>query len=210
MKKITVLLADHHPIMRRGLRVELEQDQRLAIVAEARSVAEAVEKAVRLRPQVAIVDMQLPNKSGVEACRQIIKRRPGTAVLILSAFNWDACLAKAWEAGAAGFVVKEVKPKELIQAIRQAAQGDRVYTREQLRRIQSWQEVVGHQIKALTEREWEVLRLVVAGRRNREIAATLLLSENTIKKHISVLLQKLGSGSRQRLIAFTVQHHLEV
>ncbi len=208
--KITVLLADHHPIMRRGLRVELEQDPRLAVVGEARSVREAVEKAVWLRPQVAIIDMQLPDQSGVEACRQIVKRCPGTAVLILSAFNWDACLAKAWEAGAAGFVVKEVDPNELIQAIRQASQGDRVYTPDQLRRIQSWQEVVGHQLEELTEREWEVLRLVVAGRRNREIADTLVLSENTVKKHVGVLLQKLGGGSRQGLIAFTVQHHLEV
>jgi DNA-binding NarL/FixJ family response regulator len=210
MKKITVLLADHHPIMRRGLRVELEQDAQLAVIAEARSVTEAVEKAVWLRPRVAIIDMQLPDKSGVEACRQMVKRCPGTAVLILSAFNWDACLAKAWEAGAAGFVVKEVDPNELIRAIRQAAQGERVYTREQWRRIHLWQEVVGHQLEALTEREWEVLRLVVAGQRNREIADTLVLSENTVKKYIAMLLQKLGRGSRQGLIAFTVQHHLEV
>lgn len=210
MTKITVLLADHHPIMRRGLRVELEQNESLAVIAEACSVTEAVEKVLKLQPQVAIVDMQLPDKSGIEACRQIVRHRAGTAVLILGAFNWDACLAKAWEAGAAGFIVKEVNPNELIQLIRQAAQGNQVYTREQLRRIQSWQELVGHQLRALTEREWQVLRLVVAGRRNREIANALLLSENTVKKHIGMLLQKLGGGSRQGLIAFTVQHHLEV
>ncbi len=208
--KITVLLADHHPIMRRGLKVELEQDSRLAVVAEARSVREAVEKTVWTRPQVAIIDMQLPDKGGIETCRQIVTHCPGTAVLILTAFNWDICLSKAWAAGAAGFIGKEVDPNELVEATRQVAQGQRVYTVEQMRRIQSWEEAVGKQVDALTPREWDVLRLVVAGRRNREIADTLVMSENTVKKYIGTLLQKLGGGSRHALIAYAMQYHLEL
>ncbi len=209
MEKITLLLVDDHPVVRRGLGAELEQDARLAVVGEAGSVAEAVAEAEHKQPQVAVIDVQLPDGTGIEACRHIRARCLETRVLIFTAFDWDVYLAQAWTAGAAGFVVKGVDLDGVVEAIWQAACGNRLYTSEQLQRIQAWQEAAGAQLAALTVREWEVMQLLMTGKSNRDIAEALVLSQNTVEKHIGSLLRKLGVCSRQALVAFALQYHLE-
>ncbi len=210
MEKITLLLVDDHPVVRRGLGAELGQDARLAIVGEAGSVSGAVAKAEQVHPQVAVIDVQLPDGTGMEACREIRERCLETRALIFTSFDWDVYLAHAWAAGAAGFVVKGVDLDGLVEAVCQAACGNRLYTSEQLQRIQAWQEAAGAQLAALTAREWEVFQLLLAGKSNREIAEALVLSQNTVEKHIGNLLKKLGVCSRQALVALALQYHLQL
>ena len=210
MDKITLLLVDDHAMVRRGLRLELAQAGDFEVVAEAGSVEEAVEQASQHHPQVAVIDIQLGGDSGIEACRHIAACCPATAVLMLTAFDWDVYLAQAWAAGAAGFVVKAADFEELVRAIRQAAAGWRLWTAEQVRRIRAWNEAVGEKLKTLTAREWEVLRLLAKGMGNKQIARTLKISENTVEKHVGAVLGKLGVASRQDLEALARQHRLEV
>lgn len=204
MEKITLLLADDHPVVRRGLVLELEQAGDLTVVAEAGSVCKAVEKCKEARPQIAVIDVQLPDGSGIEACRQIIECCPKTAVLILTSFDWDVYLAGAQAAGAAGFVVKTADMGALVQAIREVAQGKRLWTAEQRQRIQVWQEMVGKRLAQLTPREREVLLLLTAGKSNRQIAEELGVSENTVETHVQHVLNKLELDSRQGAIVFVM------
>lgn len=205
MDPIALLLVDDHTIVRSGLRFQLEQTEDLTVVAEAGSMDEAIVKAQQHRWQVAIVDAQLPDASGIETCRRLLAQRTGAAGLILSTFDWDVYLAQAWAAGAAGVVLKSDAPEELVRAVRQAARGERLFSAAQLQRVQAWQREVETRLQTLTRRELEVMRLVVAGYTNPEIAQALAISLKTVEQHVSKVLSKLEVSSRRDIVAWAIR-----
>ncbi|MCL4488536.1 MAG: response regulator transcription factor, partial [Chloroflexi bacterium] len=174
------------------------------------TIRETLDHVTRERPTVAVVGVLLSDGSGAEVCRGIDRARAQTAVLMLTAFDWDVYLAEAWSAGAVGFIPMRVDLRGLVEAIRGAAAGARLYAPEQMRRIQDWHVAVGTRLAALTPREREVLTLVSAGKSNREIAELCVLTQNTVEKHVSAVLRKLGVCSRQSLVVFVMDHHLQV
>jgi two-component system response regulator DevR len=206
---IHILLADDHPLVRAGVRVELETNADLRVVAEAGTADEAVQRASADNPAVAVLDVQLGVESGIHACRQIREAQPQCAVVMLTAFDWDVYLAQAWHAGAAAFVIKSDDINVLIAIIRQVHAGRRAFTPEQLHRIATWQREVAAPLATLTARERAVLRLVVAGKSNRAIAEALVISQSTVEKHVSALLRKLGLRSARELLAFVIAHRLQ-
>lgn len=212
---ITVLVADDHPVVRYGLRHLFEQAGDLTVVAEAGSAHQVIEQARQHCPRVIMVDAELPDRSGIEACEEILAGCPNTAVLILSPFDWDVYLARAWEANAAGFIVKTAETDELLQAVRQAANGDRLFSVEQLQRIWAWRREVTRRLERLTPREQEVLELLALGYTNPEIAEAFVISEKTVETHVSHILGKLEMSSRRKVMAWLrrtralVPYHLD-
>ncbi|MBE7471902.1 MAG: DNA-binding response regulator [Anaerolineae bacterium] len=197
---VNVLLADDHPAVRYGLRRGFEWASDITIVAEASSTRQAIEQAQQIRPQVAIVDVQFPDSSGIEVCQQIVKHCPETAVLILTAFDWDVYLVRAWTAGAAGFILKTVELDKLIETVRQVAKGKRLFTPDQLQHIWAWRREITQRLQRLTLREQEVLRLLAGGYTNPEIAKELVVTLKTVETHVSRILAKLELPSRREVI----------
>ncbi|HZS94431.1 MAG TPA: response regulator transcription factor, partial [Chloroflexota bacterium] len=203
MGPITLLVADNHRLMRRVLCRDLERMSDLSIIGEAGSTAEAVAKARQLGPRVAIVEAQLPEAGGADACRQIVAESAATAVVVLSAVDCDIKLARAWAAGAVGFITTEAEPAELVRAIRRAADGGSLFTTAQRQRVRAWRQQVEARLRTLTQREREVLDLLVTGATNAELANDLCISIKTVEFHVSQLLAKLDVSSRRDIIAWS-------
>ena len=199
---LPVLLADPHVLVRTGLRRLLEEAGEVQVVAEAGSVKEVLEQVQALRPRVSIRAVTLTDGSGIEACQQIVADCPYSSVLMLSAFAWDVYLARAWRAGAAGFLIKTTEPKLFLEAVRAVARGERLFSHEQLRHIWAWQQAVTQRLERLTPREAEVAALVVSGYTNPELAEALTIAEKTVETHVSNVLGKLEMRSRRELIAW--------
>ncbi|MCW5853052.1 MAG: response regulator transcription factor [Anaerolineae bacterium] len=199
---VRVLLADDHPIVRSGLRHELDQAGDLLVVAEMSRVCAILDRVRQEGPDVAVLGVEFPDGNGIEACRQIKASCPQTAVLIFTAFDQDTYLAQAWAAGAAGYLVKGVDLDVVIEAIRRVARGEQTYTPEQLRRIRAWQERVEKPLQSLTARETEVLKLMADALTNTEIAERLHVSLKTVETHVQQVRRKLGLESRRDAIAW--------
>jgi DNA-binding NarL/FixJ family response regulator len=179
----------------------------LTVVAEACSAQQAVETTKQHCPGVVISDVELLDSSGIEACREIKACCRDTAVVLLSTYDWDVYLARAWAAGANGFVVKTARSNELVQVIQQTATGERLFTIDQLQRIRAWQDEVEARVKTLTSREREVFRLMVAGCTNSQIARELVIALKTVETHVHRVLAKLGFTSRREVIAWAKHIH---
>jgi two-component system, NarL family, response regulator DevR len=205
---INILLVDDHTVIRESLRLLLEQVDDFTVVAEAGLVSQAVKQAVRFSPQIVLMDMQLPDGDGTEACQQIVSCIPEVAVIILTAFDRDVYLEQAWSSGAVGFLEKTVDSHALVKAIRSAANGQYIFDGSQMCRIRAWQRTVKAKLEVITPREQEVLRYILEGKTNHQIAYALTLSENTVEKHVGALLGKVGVPSRQALITFVRDHRL--
>ena len=199
---VRVLLADDHPIVRSGLRHELDQAGDLLVVAEVSRVCAILDRVRQEAPDVAVLGVEFPDGNGIEACRQIKASCPQTAVLIFTAFDQDTYLAQAWAAGASGYLVKGVDLDVVIEAIRRVARGEQTYTPEQLRRIREWQERVEKPLQSLTARETEVLKLMADALTNAEIAERLYISPKTVETHVQQVRRKLGLESRRDAIAW--------
>ena len=199
---VRVLLADDHPIVRSGLRHELDQAGDLLVVAEMSRVCAILDRVRQEGPDVAVLGVEFPDGNGIEACRQIKASCPQTAVLIFTAFDQDTYLAQAWAAGASGYLVKGVDLDVVIEAIRRVARGEQTYTPEQLRRIREWQERVEKPLQSLTARETEVLKLMADALTNAEIAERLYISPKTVETHVQQVRRKLGLESRRDAIAW--------
>ncbi|MBI5563270.1 MAG: response regulator transcription factor [Chloroflexi bacterium] len=213
MSQIRLLIVDDHEVVRLGLRTLLDDEADLLVVAEAGTADEALHEVERYRPQVAIVDINLPGRSGLEACREIRRRFPDTRVVILTSYADDNFIAQALRAGAAGYVLKQVGGDELIRAVRVAARGEtaldphtaaRVVARLNELEIKADEDVVQH----LSARERDVLRLAAAGKTNKAIGAALGLSDITVRNYLSTILEKLSLSNRVELAAFAMKHHL--
>jgi DNA-binding NarL/FixJ family response regulator len=204
---IRILIADDHPIVRDGLSAVLETQADFAIVGEAASGAQAVEQAAALRPDVILLDLALPELDGVAALRAIRAADPTMKAIIFTAFDTDERILGAVQAGAQGYLLKGVPREELFQAIRVVHNGGSLLQPVVAARL--LRQVSGAGLadlpEALTERELEVLQLLAKGRQNKEIANELVISERTVKFHVSAILAKLGVGNRTEAVSRAAQ-----
>ena len=202
--RITVLLVDDHALVRRGFRRMLDDDETLEVVGEASNGAEAVQLAEKLQPQVIVMDCALPEMTGLEATRKILKLRPETAILMLSMHSEDTLVRQALEAGARGYVLKNAMNLDLANAIKGVAAGKSVID-PQVTRAES---LKGERDAALTSRELEVLQHIVAGKSNKEIASALALSVNTISVHRANIMDRLGIHKTAELVVYAIRNGL--
>jgi NarL family two-component system response regulator LiaR len=205
---IAVLIADDHPFVRHGLRTFLETLEDVEVVGEAGNGAEAVEQAARLVPDVVLMDLVMPELDGVEATRRIRTESPSTKVIVLTSFDADDQVFPAIKAGAAGYLLKDVRPAELADAVRKASRGEALLAPSVAAKLM--QEVAGDRSPAagLTERELEVLRLIARGLSNKMIARELVVSEKTVKTHVSNILAKLHLTDRTQAALYAVREGL--
>jgi DNA-binding NarL/FixJ family response regulator len=202
--KISVLLVDDHALVRRGFRRILDDDETLEVVGEASTGAEAVQLAEKLRPQVIVMDCQLPELTGVAATRIILRSHPETAILMLSMHSEDTLVRQALDAGARGYVLKNANDLDLAGAIKKVAAGKSVID-PQLERTQI---LKGERDTALTARELEVLQHIVAGKSNKEIASELDLSVNTVSVHRANIMDRLGIHKTAELVVYAIRNGL--
>jgi len=202
--KISVLLVDDHSLVRRGFRRMLEDEADIAVLGEASDGLEAVKLALELRPDVVVMDCALPGMSGLEATRRILEGRPQSRVLMLSMHPEETLVRQALEAGASGYILKNAIDLELGASIRRVAAGKTVLD-PQLKRPAS---LKGERGAALTPRELEILRLIVDGKSNKEIAAVLHLSANTVAVHRANIMDALGIHKTAELVVYALRNGL--
>jgi len=201
---IRVLLADDHPLVRRGFRRMLEDDPSIEVVGEAGDGDEAVRLAAELQPQVVVMDCAMPRSSGLAATRQILAASPHIAILMLSMHAEGTLVRQALDAGARGFILKSALDLDLAAAVRNVAAGQQVLDPH----LAEGDTLKGEQRDALSPRELEVLQLICRGRSNREIAAELSLSVNTIAVHRANIMNALGIHKAAELVVYAIQHGL--
>jgi DNA-binding NarL/FixJ family response regulator len=215
-RAVSVLLTDDQPLLRRGFRMILEAEGDITVVAEAGSGEEAVTLAGRHAPDVVLMDIRMPGTDGIEATRRITAADAQVRVLVLTTFDLDEYAFGALRAGASGFLLKDVRPAELVAAIRTVAAGDAVISPRVTRRLlEEYAQVLPlsnrqraerfPQLAALTEREREVLIAVAQGLSNAEIAVALYVSEATVKSHVGRILAKLGLRDRVQVVVLAYE-----
>jgi DNA-binding NarL/FixJ family response regulator len=202
--KISVLLVDDHSLVRRGFRRILEDARDITVVGEASDGAEAVSLAEQLRPQLIVMDCALPGMSGLDATRRILHKLPQTAILILSMHSEETWVHQALDAGARGYILKSAVDMELVTAIRRVVAGEIVLD-PQLTRTTA---LKGERNSGLTVRELEVLKLIVAGKSNKEIATDLDLSANTVAVHRANIMDTLGIHKTAELVVYAIRSGL--
>jgi len=209
---IRILIVDDHAVVREGLRAFLELQEGLEVVGEAADGLEAIAQAQRLAPDVILMDLVMPRRDGVSAMQELRERAPRSRVIVLTSFLDDERLLPAIQAGAAGYLLKDVEPSELARAIRAAHAGEAVIAPSAAARLvraiadgpgRAWREP-----EQLTRREREVLALIAAGRSNKRIAFELGISEKTVKTHVGHLFDKLGVTDRTQAAMLAVRHGL--
>lgn len=209
---VRVFLLDDHDVVRQGVRALLEAQPDLEVVGEAESCAQALARIPALRPQVAVLDVRLPDGDGIGVCRELRSRMPELACLMLTSFDDDDALLDAVMAGAAGYVLKQIKGNDLVTAVRTVASGQSTLDPATTHRLM---EGLRHQdddraddaLGQLTERERQILVLISKARTNRQIGEELFLAEKTVKNHVSRILTKLGV--ERRLQAAMIASHAD-
>ena len=218
-KKIGVLLIDDHAVVRQGLRMFIEMQSDMLVLGEGSNGLEAVDLSTRLNPDVILLDLLMPGMDGVEATRRIMESNPHSRVLILTSFGEDDHVFPAIRAGAQGYLLKDIQPQDLVKAIRETYQGKAQLHPDVARRLMlavsgevpqksTKPSALPAELRELTEREREVLELIARGLTNREIAEKMVISEKTVKTHVSNLLDKLGLEDRTRAAIWALKHGL--
>jgi DNA-binding NarL/FixJ family response regulator len=212
--KLRIVLVDDHEVVRLGLRTLLERQPDLMVVGEAETANEAIRAVESLAPDVVVLDIRLPGRSGVEACAEIKRRRPETKIVVLTSYAEDEVLLDAIAAGAEGYVLKQVGSDDLVQALRRVGRGEKLLdprlTKQVFAKLREMRERERAEAFAdLSERELRVLALVAEGKTNREIGKALYLSEKTVRNYVSDILAKLGHASRAQAAAYAARHRIE-
>ena len=208
---LRVMLVDDHEIVRDGIKGMLDTQDDIVVTAQAGSVQEAIDEAARTRPDVVVMDVRLADGSGIEATRQIRADHPETKVLMLTSFADDEALFSSIMAGASGYVLKQVKPGELLRAIRAVGAGDSLLdpgvTTAVLDRLRKGKHLMkDEKLARLSPQEERILTLVADGRTNREIGDELHLAEKTVKNYVSSILSKLEVARRAEAAAYLARH----
>jgi DNA-binding NarL/FixJ family response regulator len=202
--KITVLLADDHALVRRGFRRMLEDDADISVVGEAGDGQETVRLACELQPRVVVMDCAMPELSGIEATRQILQKHPQTAILMLSMHSEETLVSQALEAGAHGYVLKNAMDLDLVSAVKSIAAGMTVLDPQ----VSRPDTLKGERGGGLTPRELEILKHIVAGKSNKEIAVDLSLSVNTVAVHRANIMDTLGIHKTAELVVYAIRNGL--
>lgn len=213
-QNVKVILVDDHEVVRLGLRTLLEDLIWVNVVAEAGTAVDALRATQQHQPDVVVMDIRMPGESGIEACRQITDQFPNVGVIMLTSYTDDDLIFKALQAGASGYVLKQVGNKPLIDALDAVRQGqallDPSVTQQVIDRVrQGEQDRQTVAFRDLSEREMEVLAEVAQGKSNGEIAEVLGLSEKTVRNHVSSILSKLALNNRIEAATFAVRHDIE-
>jgi NarL family two-component system response regulator LiaR len=211
-ERISILIVDDHSVVRQGVRAFLEAQPDLAIVGEAESGEQSVLLAKELIPDVVLMDLSLPGIDGVEATRQIKRVSPRSQVIVLTSYYEDEHVFPALRAGAISYTLKDIRPLELVEIVRKASQGESVLhprvAARLIHEVRQAKRTVPPAFAELTERELEVLRLIAEGQSNAAIAEGLVLSEKTVKGHVSNILSKLHMEDRTQAAVFAWQEGL--
>jgi DNA-binding NarL/FixJ family response regulator len=211
--KTRILLADDHALVRRGVRLILEREPDLEVVAEAGDGAEAIEKALATDVDLAVLDVAMPRMTGLQAARELSRRKPDLRILILSMYDNEQYLFEALKAGASGYVLKSVADQDLVEACRAAMRGEpflypaavTALIRDYLDRARDGTDAAS---AVLTEREQEILELIAEGHSSKEIAGMLFISVKTVERHRANMLQKLGMRDRLELTRYAIRSGL--
>jgi len=207
MSQTSILIVDDHEVVREGLRALLNRREAFRVVGEAGTVAQAVEEAAKLKPDVIVMDVRLPDGSGIEACREIRQVRPETKVIMLTSYADEDAVFASILAGAAGYLLKQTRGNALADAITSVMRGesllDPAVTQKVLERVRSaGQRSADDPLSALTEQEHRILLLIAEGKTNKEIADEVYLSDKTVKNYVSNILSKLNLRRRSEAAAF--------
>jgi DNA-binding NarL/FixJ family response regulator len=212
VKVLRVLVVDDHEVVRQGLVSLLDRRPNLQVVAEAGSVAESIEQARRFRPDVVVMDVRLPDGSGIEACREIRAELPGTRVVMLTSYPDEEAVLSAIMAGASGYLLKQIRARDLVNGLEAVGRGesllDPAVTEKVLERIRR---IAGNdvpdELAQLTAQEKKILLLVAQGKTNKQIATEVFLSDKTVKNYVSSILSKLNLQRRAQAAAFVARHN---
>jgi two-component system, NarL family, response regulator NreC len=206
-----ILIADDHGIVRKGLRLQLEQNRKFEVVGEAVDGREAVRMAEELSPDIVLMDIAMPNLNGIQATTQVVRKSPKIGVIILSMYSDETYLMRTLSAGARGYLLKDSADQDLYTAVEQVAQGKPYFSpaiadtllQDYMRQLQ--QRGLQDSYDLLTEREKEILQLLAEGRSNKDVAALLNLSINTVETHRTRIMQKLGLHGTAEIVLYAVR-----
>ena len=210
---LRILVVDDHEVVRQGLVALLDRRAGFEVVAQAGSVAEAIATAARFEPDVVVMDVRLPDGSGIEACREIRAARPETRVVMLTSYPDEEAVLSAIIAGASGYLLKQVRGRDLVAALESVGRGDSLLdpavTEKVMQRVRTAASgAATDELADLTAQERRILLLVAEGMTNKEIAADVFLSDKTVKNYVSSILSKLNLQRRTQAAAFVAKHHL--
>jgi DNA-binding NarL/FixJ family response regulator len=210
MSPIRVLLADDHPIVRGGIRSMLDREDGIEVIGEASDGGQALEMVESLRPDVLLLDMEMPVKTGIEVATELAERHPSVRVLALSAYDDDAYIFGVLDAGAAGYLTKDEAPDMIVHAVRGVAAGDDqwISSRVAEKMVRRRRAFLEQQSSGLSPREKEVVVLVGQGMTNPQISEVLFISEGTVKNHVSHIYDKLDLRTRAEVVAWAWEHGL--
>ena len=212
-RPLRILVVDDHEVVRQGLVALLDRRDGFDVVAQAGTVAEAVAEAARFEPDVVVMDVRLPDGSGIEACREIRGARPQTRVIMLTSYPDEEAVLSAIIAGAAGYLLKQIRGRDLVAALEAVGRGesllDPAVTERVLQRVRTAASGgAADELSELTSQERKILMLVAEGQTNKEIATAVFLSDKTVKNYVSSILSKLNLQRRTQAAAFVAKHHL--
>src|SRR6188472_3920138 len=211
-RPLTLLVVDDHEVVRQGLVAVLDRRPEFHVVAEAGTVAESIEMARRFQPDLVIMDVRLPDGSGIEACREIRSELPQTRVVMLTSYPDEEAVLSAIVAGASGYLLKQIRARDLVAALENVGRGESLLdpavtekVLERIRRIASG--AYTDEMASLTAQEQKILLLVAEGKTNKEIAADVFLSDKTVKNYVSSILSKLNLQRRAQAAAYLANRH---
>ena len=212
-RPLRLLVVDDHEVVRQGLVALIDRREKFQVVAEAGSVEEALDAARRFQPDLVIMDVRLPDGSGIEACREIRAELPATRVVMLTSYPDEEAVLSAIIAGASGYLLKQIRARDLVNALESVGRGESLLdpavtekVLERVRRIASG--TYTDELAQLTAQEQKILQLVAEGKTNKEIASEVFLSDKTVKNYVSSILSKLNLQRRAQAAAFVAKHRL--